>query len=99
MLSEFLVTHPNIASKRWVYHQHRHHDDQRAFGCRAIVKVKGTDQFIVVTVDCNSRYVYSDPKRGIAIAVAEAAYHWYAGYSREQGQQDDVGLPERRRCH
>jgi phosphoribosylformylglycinamidine synthase len=39
----------------------------------AIVAVKGTGKAIVITVDCNSRYVYADPQKGCAIAVAEAA--------------------------
>jgi len=39
----------------------------------AVVSVRGTDKAIALTVDCNSRYVYADPQRGCAIAVAEAA--------------------------
>jgi phosphoribosylformylglycinamidine synthase len=39
----------------------------------AIVNVKGTDKNIVITVDCNSRYVKADPEKGTSIAVSEAA--------------------------
>ena len=39
----------------------------------AVVAVMGTDKAIVITVDCNSRYVYADPQKGCEIAVAEAA--------------------------
>ena len=39
----------------------------------AVVSVKGTSKAIALTVDCNSRYVYADPEKGCAIAVAEAA--------------------------
>jgi phosphoribosylformylglycinamidine synthase len=39
----------------------------------AVVSIKGTDKAIALTVDCNSRYVYADPEKGCAIAVAEAA--------------------------
>jgi phosphoribosylformylglycinamidine (FGAM) synthase-like enzyme len=39
----------------------------------AVVSVKDTDKAIVLTVDCNSRYVKADPEIGCAIAVAEAA--------------------------
>jgi phosphoribosylformylglycinamidine synthase len=39
----------------------------------AIVRIRGTEQSIVITVDCNSRYVHADPEQGCAIAVAEAA--------------------------
>jgi phosphoribosylformylglycinamidine synthase len=39
----------------------------------AVVRVKGTDKALVMTVDCNSRYVHADPEIGASIAVAEAA--------------------------
>ncbi len=39
----------------------------------AIVVSEDTDKAIALTVDCNSRYVYADPQKGCAIAVAEAA--------------------------
>jgi len=35
--------------------------------------VKGTKKALVVTTDCNSRYVFADPYRGTMIAVSEAA--------------------------
>ncbi|MHC2993028.1 phosphoribosylformylglycinamidine synthase [Pontibacter sp. HJ8] len=77
-VAEFLAMHPNIASKRWVYRQY---DSMvgtatmttNAPSDAALVKVKGTNKSIAVTVDCNSRYVYADPEEGTAIAVAEAA--------------------------
>ena len=39
----------------------------------AIVLAKGTGKSLAVTVDCNGRYVNSDPYKGAMIAVAEAA--------------------------
>jgi phosphoribosylformylglycinamidine synthase len=38
-----------------------------------VVKVHGSNKSIVITVDCNSRYVNADPEEGCAMAVAEAA--------------------------
>jgi len=38
-----------------------------------IVNLKGLDQALALTVDCNARYVYLDPEVGTSIAVAEAA--------------------------
>ena len=35
--------------------------------------LKGTNKALVLTVDCNARYVKADPKVGCAIAVTEAA--------------------------
>jgi len=74
----FLLSHPNIASKKWVYEQY---DSMVGVANRstnrpsdaAAVRIKGTQKSIVITVDCNSRYVQADPEQGCAIAVAEAA--------------------------
>ncbi len=38
-----------------------------------IVNIKETNIALALTVDCNSRYVYANPRKGTAIAVAEAA--------------------------
>ena len=39
----------------------------------AVVRVDGTKKFLAMKTDCNSRYVYLNPKIGAEIAVAEAA--------------------------
>lgn len=73
-----LLSHPNIASKHWVTQQYdsmvgvANMTANRASDA-AVVAVKGTDKAIVLTVDCNARYVNADPQVGCAIAVAEAA--------------------------
>ncbi|WP_192821884.1 phosphoribosylformylglycinamidine synthase subunit PurL [Rufibacter sp. LB8] len=77
-IAEFLATHPNIASKRWVYKQYDSMIGTATLTTNrpadaALVKVKGSDKAIAITVDCNSRYVNADPEEGTAIAVAEAA--------------------------
>ena len=77
-VADHLISHPNIASKRWVTD---HYDSMVGTGTMttntpsdtAIVNVKGTSKALALTVDCNSRYVYADPQKGCAIAVAEAA--------------------------
>lgn len=73
-----LATHPNIASKRWVYTQYDSmvgtiNMTTNRPSDAAIIDVRGTKKGLALTVDCNSRYVYSDPEQGCAIAVAEAA--------------------------
>ena len=77
-VADHLVSHPNIASKRWVANQYDSMVGVSTMTTNrpcdaAVVAVKGTDKAIVITVDCNSRYVYADPQKGTAIAVAEAA--------------------------
>ena len=77
-IARFLAQHPNIASKRWVSEQY---DSMVGIATlttnrpadAAIVKVHGSEKALVMTVDCNSRYVNADPEQGCAIAVAEAA--------------------------
>jgi phosphoribosylformylglycinamidine synthase subunit PurL len=39
----------------------------------AIVRLHGRKEGLAVTADCNSLHVYSDPRRGTALAVSEAA--------------------------
>lgn len=77
-VADHLVSHPNIASKRWVINQYDSMVGTSTMTTNvpsdaAVVNVKGTDKAIALTVDCNSRYVYADPQTGCAIAVAEAA--------------------------
>lgn len=77
-IAKFLLAHPNICSKKWVYEQYDSmvgtaNQSTNAPSDAAVVLVKGTDKSIVITVDCNSRYVHSHPEEGTAIAVAEAA--------------------------
>ena len=73
-----LASHPNIASKRWVYNQYDSmvgtiNQTTNAPSDAAVVKVKGTDKSIAMTTDCNSRYVHANPYIGGMIAVSEAA--------------------------
>jgi len=77
-VADHLISHPNIASKRWVTDQYDSMVGTATVTTNkpcdaAVVAVKGTDKAIVLTLDCNSRYVYADPEIGCEIAVAEAA--------------------------
>ncbi len=73
-----LVSHPNIASKRWVYNQYDSmvgtvNMSTNKPSDAAIVNIKGSKKALAMSVDCNSRYVNADPEVGCAIAVSEAA--------------------------
>jgi len=77
-VANYLLTHPNIASKKWVYEQYDSmvgtiNMSSNKPSDAAIVNVKKTDSALALKVDCNSRYVYADPHKGGAIAVSEAA--------------------------
>ncbi len=73
-----LIGNPNIASKRWVYEQYDSMVGTRNMSTNfpsdaGVANIKGVKSALAMTVDCNARYVHNDPKKGTAIAVAEAA--------------------------
>ena len=72
-----LLGSPSIASKRWVYEQYdsmvRTNNVVLAGADAAVVLLKDTVKALAMKTDCNSRYVYLNPRRGGTIAVAEAA--------------------------
>lgn len=77
-IGHFLIGHPNIASKRWVYEQYDSMVGTRNMSTNrpsdsAVVNIKGTETAIAMTTDCNGRYVHANPEIGAQIAVAEAA--------------------------
>ena len=77
-VAQFLLQEPNIASKKWVFNQYDSmvgtvNQSTNKASDAAVVRVKGSNKSLALTVDCNSRYVYADPETGCAIAVAEAA--------------------------
>ena len=71
-----LLASPNIASKRSVYQRYDHQVQTNTVagpgGDAAVLRVKGTQKAVALTIDCNSRYCYLDPYRGGQIVVAEA---------------------------
>jgi len=76
VLTELLQA-PTIANKRWIYQQYD--TSVRAStlvgpgGDAALVLVPNTNKAVALSTDGNGRYVYLNPRRGGAIAVAEAA--------------------------
>lgn len=77
-VAEFLAKHINICSRKWVIEQYDTMVGTKTMTTNApsdagVVNVKGTDKALLLTTDCNSRYVYADPEIGTQIAVSEAA--------------------------
>lgn len=73
-----LLGHVNVASKRWVTEQYDSMVGALNMSTNkptdaGIANIKGSNKAIAMTVDCNARYVFADPEKGCAIAVAEAA--------------------------
>jgi len=72
-----LLESPNIASKEWVYRQYDHMVRTNTVvypgSDAAVIRIKKTKKALAISVDCNGRYCYLDPKMGGRISVAEAA--------------------------
>jgi phosphoribosylformylglycinamidine synthase len=72
-----LLDSPTIASKEWIYHQYDHtvrtNTTVLPGSDASVIRIKGTEKCIAMSVDCNSTYCYLDPYEGAKIAVAEAA--------------------------
>ena len=73
-----LLRRPTIASKRWIYRQYDHMVRTGTVlrpgqGDAAVVRLPETKKGLALSVGCNARQCALDPRRGAAMAVAEAA--------------------------
>ncbi len=96
-----LLASPTIASKRWVYEQYDHmvrtNTQVRPGSDAAVIRVKGTDKALAVSVDCNGRYCLLNPYEGAKMAVAECARNLVCSGAEPIGLTDclNFGNPER----
>jgi phosphoribosylformylglycinamidine synthase subunit PurL len=96
-----LLSSPTIASKRWVYEQYdqmvRTNTIVRPGSDAAVVRIKGTNKAVAMTVDCNGRYCLLHPYEGARLAVAEAARNLVCSGAEPIGLTDclNFGNPER----
>jgi len=70
-----LLQVPDLASKSWIYEQYDSqvmNDTISTGGDASIVRVRGTNKALALTVDCTPRYVEADPFEGSIQAVAES---------------------------
>jgi phosphoribosylformylglycinamidine synthase subunit PurL len=73
-----LLASPNICSKRWVWQQYDHMVQTNTVegpgaGDAGVIRIKGSQRGLAMTLDGNSRWCYLDPQLGAMHAVAEAA--------------------------
>ncbi len=92
-----LLADPTIASKRAIFRQYDHQVMTNTVvlpgaGDAAVMRVKGTRRGVAATVDCNARYVYLEPRRGAALAVAEAARNLACVGARPLGVTDNLNF-------
>jgi len=96
-----LLETPTIASKRWVYEQYDHmvrtNTVVRPGSDAAVVRIKGTNKAVAMTVDCNGRYCLLHPYEGARLAVVEAARNLVCSGAEPIGLTDclNFGNPER----
>jgi phosphoribosylformylglycinamidine synthase len=92
---------PTIASKRWIYRQYDHMVRTNTINLpglgAGVVRIKGTDRALAMSVDGNGRYCYLDPYRGAMLAVAEAARNVACSGAKPLGATNclNFGNPER----
>ena len=95
-----LLQTPTIAEKHWVYEQFdfmvRTNTLVPPGNGAGVVRIKGTNKALAMTVNCNSRYVELDPYTGGQIAVAEAARNIVASGAKPLAVTDNLnfGSPE-----
>ena len=72
-----LLASPNLSSRRWLYERFDYAAGLNTVispgGDAAVLRLPAAPRGLALTCDCNSRYVYLNPRLGGAIAVAEAA--------------------------
>jgi phosphoribosylformylglycinamidine synthase len=96
-----LLASPTIASKRWIYRQYDHMVRTNTIvlaGMGAgVIRVKGTNRALAMSVDGNGRYCYLDPRLGAMHAVAEAARNVACAGAEPIGATNclNFGNPER----
>jgi phosphoribosylformylglycinamidine synthase len=96
-----LLGSPTIASKKWIYRQYDHMVRTNTINLpglgAGVVRIKGTDRALAMSVDGNGRYCYLDPYRGAMLAVAEAARNVACSGARPLAATNclNFGNPER----
>src|SRR5574341_599592 len=96
-----VLASPTVASKAWVYRQYDHMVGTNTIvlpgSDAAVVRIKGTETALAISVDGNSRYCMLNPYVGGMIAVAEACRNVVCSGARPLGATDclNFGNPER----
>lgn len=97
-----LLQSPNIGSRQSIWEQYDHTILTNTVlgpgeADAAVIRQKGTQGGMAISMDCNSRYVYLDPFVGAQHAVAEAARNVACTGARPLGLTNclNFGSPER----
>jgi len=97
----YLLSTPDLASKRWIWEQYDHlvggQTVQRPGGDAAVVRLEGQNKGLAMTTDCSPRYCFASPVEGGKQAVAESWRNLIAVGSRPLACTNNLnfGNPER----
>jgi phosphoribosylformylglycinamidine synthase II len=98
---ERLLASPNICSKHGITEQYESYvqlvGTQRPGGDAGVIRVKGTERGLAMSLDGNGRWCWLDPKLGAMHAVAEAARNVACAGARPIGATNclNFGNPEK----
>ena len=93
-----LLTHPTIASKRWIWKQYDH---MVMSGCTVepgsdagVVKlsIAGINKYLAIANDCNNRFCYLDPYTGAQIAFVECMRNLACSGARALAVTDNLNF-------
>ena len=96
-----LLSSPTVASKRWIFEQYDHMVRTNTIAptglSASVVRVKGTNRALAMSVDGNGRYGLLDPRQGARLALAEAARNVACAGAQPVGATNclNFGNPER----
>ena len=97
-----MLQSPNLGTRQSIWEQYDHTILTNTVvgpgqGDAAVIRQKGTNGGMAISMDCNSRYVYLDPYLGAQHAVAEAARNVACTGARPLGLTNclNFGSPER----
>jgi phosphoribosylformylglycinamidine synthase len=96
-----LIASPTIADKEWIFRQYDHMVQINTVllpgADAAVLRVKGQERALAMTLDGNGLYCYLDPRTGGAIAVAEACRNLACVGARPIGATNclNFGNPEK----
>ena len=96
-----LIASPNLCSRHYVFEQYDHMVQTNTAvlpgSDAAVLRIKNSNKALAITIDCNSRYTYLDPRAGAKIALAEAARNIVASGGKPLAITDclNFGNPEK----
>ncbi len=92
-----MLSSPNLSSKHYIYEQYDYMVGLNTVVepslDASVVRIKGQDKALALTIDGNGRYMYIDPYEGARIAVYEASRNVLCVGGYPIGLTDNINFP------